>query len=50
MSKRAAARHFNISRESVCLMMELSVPLGYRRQKPVQRPKLGKRGADPMPG
>ena len=40
MSKRAAARHFNISRESVRKMLEFSVPPGYRRQKPVRRPKL----------
>ena len=50
MSTRAGARHFNTSRESVGKMMEFSVPLGYWRQKPVRRPKLGKRGADPMPG
>jgi hypothetical protein len=29
MSKRAAARHFNISRESVHKMLEFSVPPGY---------------------
>jgi transposase len=40
MSKRAAARHFNISRESVRKMLEFSVPPGYRRQKLVRRPKL----------
>ena len=50
MSERQAAREFNVSRESVRKMMEFSVPLGYRRQKPVRRPKLGKRDADPMPG
>lgn len=40
MSRRQAARHFNISRESVRKMLEFSVPPGYRRQKPVRRPKL----------
>ncbi len=40
MSRRQAARHFNISRESVRKMLAFSVPPGYRRQKPVRRPKL----------
>ena len=31
MSKRAAARHFNISRDTVEKMLAFSVPPGYRR-------------------
>jgi len=40
MSQREAARHFNISRDSVRKMMAFSVPPGYRRTAPVKRPKL----------
>ncbi len=40
MSQREAARHFNISRDSVAKMMAFSVPPGYRRTAPVKRPKL----------
>jgi transposase len=40
MSQREAARHFNISRDSVAKMMAFSVPPGYRRSAPVKRPKL----------
>ena len=40
MSGRQAARHFNISRESVRKILSYSEPPGYRRQKPVRRPKL----------
>ncbi len=40
MSQREAARHFNISRDSVAKMMAFSVPPGYRRQAAVKRPKL----------
>ena len=40
MSQREAARHFNISRDSVRKMMAFSVPPGYRRQSAVKRPKL----------
>ena len=40
MSERAAARHFEISRESVKKMLSLSVPPVYRRSAPVRRPKL----------
>ena len=40
MSQREAARHFNISRDSVAKMMAVSVPPGYRRTAPVKRPKL----------
>ncbi len=40
MSQREAARHFNISRDSVAKMMAFSVPPGYRRKAAVKRPKL----------
>jgi len=40
MSQREAARHSNISRDSVAKMMAFSVPPGYRRSAPVKRPKL----------
>jgi transposase len=40
MSQREAARHFNVSRDSVTKMMAFSVPPGYRRTAPVKRPKL----------
>lgn len=40
MSQREAARHFNISRDSVRKMMAFSVPPGYRRQAAMKRPKL----------
>ncbi len=40
MSQREAARHFNISRDSVRKMVAFSVPPGYRREKEVRRPKL----------
>jgi transposase len=40
MSQREAARHFNISRDSVRKMLAFSVPPGYRRTAPVKRPKL----------
>ena len=40
MSKRAAAAHFNISRETVDKALAFSVPPGYRRTAPIKRPKL----------
>ena len=40
MSRRQAARHFNISRDSVRKILAFSVPPGYRRTAPVKRPKL----------
>ena len=40
MSQRQAAKHFNISRDSVSKMLSYSTPPGYRRQAPVRRPKL----------
>jgi transposase len=41
MSGRAAAREFGLARKTVGKMLEYSAPPGYRRQKPVRRPKLG---------
>ncbi|WP_082128381.1 IS21 family transposase [Hoeflea sp. IMCC20628] len=40
MSRRQAAKHFNLSRDSVAKMMAYSTPPGYQRQSPVRRPKL----------
>lgn len=40
MSKRAAAAHFNISRDTVEKALAFSVPPGYRRTAPIKRPKL----------
>jgi hypothetical protein len=40
MRKRAAAKHFNISRGTVEKMLAFSVPPGHRREKPIRRPKL----------
>jgi transposase len=40
MSKRAIARHFGISRDSVDKMIVYAVPPGYRRTAPIRRPKL----------
>ena len=40
MSRRQAAKHFNISRDSVAKMMAYSTPPGYQRQLPIRRPKL----------
>ena len=40
LSKRAIARDFGISRDSVDKMIVYSAPPGYRRTAPVKRPKL----------
>jgi len=40
MSRRQAAKHFNISRDSVAKMMSYSTPPGYQRRSTIQRPKL----------
>lgn len=40
LSQRAAARHFNISRDSVRKMLSFSSPPGYRREKAIKRPRL----------
>ena len=39
-SKRAIARRFGISRDSVDKIIVYSVPPGYRRVAPIKRPKL----------
>ena len=36
-----AFREFGLARKTVCKMLEYSLPPGYRRQKPIRRPKLG---------
>jgi hypothetical protein len=41
MSIRQAAREFGLSRKSIRKMLQFSLPPGYSRKKPVQRPKLG---------
>jgi transposase len=40
MSEREAARQYGLARETVRKMLRYSVPPGYRRQRPVRRPKL----------
>ena len=40
MTQRQAAKHFNISRDTVRKMVAYSAPPGYRRRSPVRRPKL----------
>ena len=40
MSRREASRVFGIDRRTVDKMLRFSVPPGYRRRKPVRRPKL----------
>jgi len=40
MSQRAAAKRFNVSRDTVRKMISFSSPPGYRRQSEPQRPKL----------
>src|SRR3546814_13029202 len=40
MSQRAAAKRFNVSRETVRKMLSFSSPPGYRRQSVPQRPQL----------
>lgn len=40
MSRRQAAKHFNISRDSMVKMVSYSTPPGYQRQLPIRRPKL----------
>ena len=40
MTRRQAAKHFNISRDSVAKMVSYSTPPGYQRQLPIRRPKL----------
>lgn len=40
-SRREAARVFGLSRDTVAKMCRFSVPPGYTRQKPPEKPKLG---------
>ena len=40
-SERAVAQEFGIARETVRKMLRYSVPPGYRRERPIKRPKLG---------
>ena len=40
MTRRQAAKHFNISRDSVAKMVAYSIPPGYQRRSPIRRPKL----------
>jgi transposase len=41
MCIRQAAREFGLARKTIRKMLAYSVPPGYERKKPVQRPKLG---------
>jgi transposase len=41
MSIRQAAREFGLARKTIRKMLQFSLPPGYERKKPVERPKLG---------
>lgn len=41
MSIRQAAREFGLARKTIRRMLEFSLPPGYQRKKPVERPNLG---------
>ena len=41
-SRREAARVFRLSRETVAKICRFSLPPGYERTKPVEKPKLGR--------
>jgi hypothetical protein len=41
MSIRQAAREFGLSRKTIRKMLQFSLPPGYARKKPVQRPNWG---------
>ena len=41
MSIRQAAREFGLSRKTIRKMLQFSLPPGYERKKPAERPKLG---------
>ena len=41
MSIRQAAREFGLARKTIRKMLAYSVPPGYERKRPVERPKLG---------
>ena len=40
-SRREAARVFGLSRETIAKMCRFSMPPGYVRQRPPEKPKLG---------
>ena len=40
ISRREAARRFGLARETVGKMLRYAAPPGYRREKPIRRPKL----------
>ncbi len=40
ISRREAARRFGLARETVRKMLNYAAPPGYRREKPIRRPKL----------
>jgi len=40
MSRREAARIFGIDRRTVDKILKFSLPPGYRRTKPIKRPRL----------
>ena len=40
-SRREAARVFGLSRDTIAKMCRFSVPPGYQRSKPPEKPKLG---------
>ncbi len=40
VSEREAAKRFGLARETVRKMLRYAAPPGYRRQKPIRRPKL----------
>ena len=39
-SRRAVARGFGLPQKTINKMLEYSLPPGYRRRKPIRRPKL----------
>jgi transposase len=40
LSEREAVKRFGLARETVRKMLRYRIPPGYRRSKPVRRPKL----------
>ena len=49
-SRREAARVFGLSRDTIAKMCRFSVPPGYQRSKPPEKPKLrGPSQAGPQP-
>ena len=40
-SRREAARVFGLSRDTIAKMCRFSIPPGYQRSKPPEKPKLG---------